>query len=137
MASESTLQLTLLSPERQLVRDVAVTEVTLTGSEGQIQILPGHASMIGTLETGLFGYREASGASEYGVISTGFFEVKDGQVVVMAETAELKGDIDVARARKAQIQAEEMLRDADLDPSKFNKYQLKLERALIRQQVAG
>jgi F-type H+-transporting ATPase subunit epsilon len=135
--TNETLQLTLLSPERQLVQMLAVVEVTLTGSEGQIQILPGHADMMGTLETGIFSYKEPSGAATMGVISTGFFEVKSGAVSVMAETAELKGEIDVGRAKKAQQLAEQTLSEADLEPEKFRKYQLKLQRALIRQHIAG
>lgn len=135
--TEGTLRLTLLSPERQLVRDCLVSEVTLTGSEGQIQILPGHADMIGTLETGVFSYRETSGETETGAISAGFFEVRGGTVTVTAETAEFKAEIDLHRARKAQLEAEEMLKAADLEPAHFHEHQARLERALIRQHVAN
>jgi F-type H+-transporting ATPase subunit epsilon len=134
------MKLSLLSPERKLLDQVEVTSVTLTGSEGMIQILPGHAGMVGTLETGPF-IIEGPGLNEFGVISTGFFEVKqvgDNEVVsVLAETVELKGEIDSSRAKAAQAKAEAGLQDADLDEHKFKKYQLKLSRALIRQQVAG
>lgn len=129
------LKLTILSPERKLLENASAEEVTLFGSEGQIQILPGHAPMIGTLETGVFSYRAAGAPEVSGVISHGFFEVKDDKVRVMAETLELKSEIDVPRAKKAQKLAEDALRDANLDPSQFNKYQLKLQRALVRQQL--
>jgi F-type H+-transporting ATPase subunit epsilon len=131
------LMLTILSPERRLLERAQVEELTLTGSEGEIQILPGHAPMIGTLETGPFRYRETSGGETVGVITSGFFEVKNDEVSLMAETLELRGEIDVNRARKAQVEAEQMLRDADLDEHSFKKYQLKLERAIIRQNIAG
>jgi len=109
----------------------------LTGSEGQIQILPGHAPMIGTLRTGVFRYRSKGQDPVLGVISTGFFRVSGAEVQVMAETVELKSEIDVNRAKRAQKLAEETLQAADLDGHRFNKYQLKLQRSLIRQQVAG
>ena len=131
------MKLTILSPERKLAENMSVDEVTLFGSEGTIQILPGHASMVGTLNTGIFGYKTSGGTEATGFISTGFFEVKDDVVTVMAETLELQGEIDVERAKKAQARAEDALRDAHIDERAFKKYQLKLQRALIRQQVGG
>ena len=86
----ATLKLSILSPEKRLAEEVPVEEVTLNGSEGQIQILPGHAAMVGTLETGEFHYKPVSGSKTGGVISSGFFEVRDDQVHVLAETLELQ-----------------------------------------------
>jgi F-type H+-transporting ATPase subunit epsilon len=131
------VKLSILSPERRLLEGVEVEEVTLPGSEGQIQILPGHATIVGTLETGGFHYRAKAGQQARGFLATGFFEVKGGDVSVMAETLELQGEISVDRAKKAQKAAEDALRDAELEPSKFKKYQLKLQRALVRQQIAS
>ncbi|MCM2323132.1 MAG: ATP synthase F1 subunit epsilon [Oligoflexia bacterium] len=131
------LKLTILSPERKLLEECPVQEVLLPTSEGQIQILPGHAAIVGTIETGVFGYRDAAGHVSTGVVTTGFFEVSGERVTVTAETLELKGEIDVERAKRAQKAAEEALRSADLDSAKFRKYQLKLQRSLIRQQIAG
>lgn len=131
------MNLTVLSPERRLLENVEIDEVTLPTSEGEIQILPGHATMIGNLQTGVFSFRSRSGAPSFGVLSSGFFEVSENSLTVMAETLEMKGEIDVERAKKAQKQAEEMLKAADLDDRQFKKYQLKLIRALVRQQLAS
>jgi F-type H+-transporting ATPase subunit epsilon len=132
-----TIQLTVYSPERKLLEKLSVEYVILTGSEGQLQILPGHSPMIGTLETGLFLYRVPGETETEGVISSGFFEINGDQVTVAAETLELQAEIDVERARKAQQGAEQVLRDAEFDEAKFRKFQLKLQRALIRQQIAA
>jgi F-type H+-transporting ATPase subunit epsilon len=131
------LKLSVLSPERKLIESALVEEVTLPTSEGQIQILPGHATMIGLLETGVVSYRLPDGVTVSGVISTGTFEVKDDLLTVLAETLELAKEIDVARAQRAQKTAEDALRDAALDEHQFKKYQFKLQRALVRQQIAG
>lgn len=134
--SES-LKLTILSPERRLLENAPVTEVLLNTSEGQVQILPGHAAMMGTLETGVFSFRNVDGHVSTGIITTGFFEVHNDRVKVMAETLELQGEIDVERAKRAQKKAEDILRESDLDEHRFRKYELKLQRALIRQQLGG
>lgn len=136
MASE-VLKLTVLTPERRLLLGLNVESVALTGYEGEISILPGHAPMLGNLETGGFSYRSVEGVSTQGVITTGFFEVSKNEVVVLAENLELKGEIDIDRARKAQKRAEDTLKEANIGETDFKKYQLKLFRSLIRQQVAG
>ena len=128
--------LSIITPERCLLKEVQARIVTLNGSEGQIQILPGHAPMIGTLEAGLFSYEAISG-DPTGVISSGFFEVRDDVVTVMAETLELSGEIDVSRAKAAQERAEKTLRDSAFDEAVFRKFQLKLQRSLVRQQAAS
>lgn len=84
------LKLSILSPERRLLENAPVEEVTLNGSEGQIQILSGHAPMVGTLEAGEFHYRNATGQKTTGVIAAGFFEVQDENVYVLAESLELR-----------------------------------------------
>lgn len=133
-----TLKLTILSPERRLTIAVAATSVTLNGSEGQIQILPGHAPMMGTMEMGAFSFVKSGGESGgVGVISNGFFEVTGDSVMVLAETLELKGEIDVVRSKLAQQKAEKALQEAGIDEHRFRKYQLKLQRALIRQQLGS
>ncbi|MGK5087227.1 ATP synthase F1 subunit epsilon [Bdellovibrionota bacterium FG-2] len=131
------LKLTVLSPERRLLSAIAIQELTLTGSEGELQILDGHAPMVGNLETGVFRYHLENGEISFGAISSGFFHVSDNHVTVMAETLELRGEIDLDRAKKAQKLAEDTLRDAALDEHRFRKYQLKLQRALVRQQVGS
>jgi len=130
------LTLHIFGPEKKVVEGRRVAEVTLPGSEGQVQILPGHAAMVGALETGILSYRIEGDAVARAAISTGFFEVADDQVTLTVETLEMGGDVDVDRARRAQANAEKMLQDATLEEHQFKKYELKLQRALIRQQTA-
>jgi F-type H+-transporting ATPase subunit epsilon len=93
--------------------------------------------LLGTLERGVFNYTTPTEGEGSGVISSGFFEVANDQVTVLAETLELKGEIDVARAKEAQKKAEAGLLEAGLDEHRFKKYQLKLQRAIVRQHFAG
>jgi F-type H+-transporting ATPase subunit epsilon len=134
------LLLSLLSPERKIFEKVEVTSVNLPGAEGALQILPGHADFVSTLETGPFSFEAVQSQEDFGksgVISSGFFQVKSGHVIVCAETLEFRGEIDIQRAKKAQEKAQQVLSGAELDEEKFKKYQLKLQRALIRQQEAS
>lgn len=132
----SVLKLSILSPERRLVESLAVQEVILPGSEGEIQILPGHTAIIGTLETGIFQYQSFIETIR-GVISYGFFYLQGDHLQVMAQTLELEGEIDLDRAKQAQKKAEEALEQAHLDASQFKKFELKIRRAIIRQQLGN
>lgn len=129
------LTLNVFSPEKKVLEGRQVSEVTLPGTEGQIQILPGHAAMVGALETGVLSYLVEGQGQARAAISTGFFEVSEDQITLTVETIELSGEVDLERAKKAQANAEKMLQDASLDEGQFRKYELKLQRALVRQQA--
>jgi F-type H+-transporting ATPase subunit epsilon len=131
----STFNLTILAPERKLLQNEPVVSLIITTIEGEIEVLPGHADMISQLCTGRFAYRTSKGDKVTGVISTGFLNVESGSVKVIAETIELAGEIDRNRAKQAQANAEKTLNEAGLDEDAFNKYQLKLQRAIIRQSI--
>lgn len=132
----NTFNLSILAPERILLQDEAVESLIITTAEGEIEVLPGHADMVSTLETGRFVYRTSKG-NVIGVISSGFLNVENGLVKVIAETIELAGEIDLNRAKEAQIKAQKMLTEASLDEHAFKKYQLKLQRSIIRQSLGN
>jgi F-type H+-transporting ATPase subunit epsilon len=127
--------LSILAPERRLIQGEAVVSLLVTTSEGEVEVLPGHANMVAMLETGRFSYTPRGGKPVSGVISSGFLNVEADTVKVVAETIELSGEIDVDRARKAQAEAQKMLNEAALDEKAFKKYQLKLQRAIVRQNI--
>ena len=131
------ITLDIFSPERRLVEGAQIEELTLVSSEGQIQILPGHAAMMGSLHPGIFEYKESSKDSVQGFIATGFFEVSNNRISLMAETLELREEVDTLRAQAAQKEAQKTLSEANLDDARLRKYQLKLQRALIRQQLSS
>lgn len=136
MSTTGELKLSIYSPQRTLVQNVSVKSIVLTGTEGEVEILPEHAPLIGQLATGTFSYLDPQGSVVKGFISTGFYEVTENHVKVTADTLELSHEIDLDRAQKAQKEAEKTLISDALTFESFDKYQLKLQRALVRQQIA-
>lgn len=131
------MKLTILTPERKLIEGVAAEYISLRTGEGQVQILPGHAPIVATLETGPVRYKlSTQGEPVEGVVSSGFMQVSGENVEIVAETLELKEEINLGRAKAAQEKAQKVLSEGGLDAPTFRKYQLKLERSLIRQQLA-
>jgi F-type H+-transporting ATPase subunit epsilon len=129
------LELVVVTPERQLVRE-KVVEVTIPGLEGELGILPGHAPLITELGIGELSYRKsASGERVSLAVIQGFAEVLPDRVTILAETAERAAEIDVARAEAAKARAEERL--ASNDPNiDWDRATVALQRSIIRIQVA-
>jgi F-type H+-transporting ATPase subunit epsilon len=131
------LTLEVVTPIKRVLPATKVRSVTVPGALGEMTILPGHAKLVSILETGVVAFETETGTRQVAAISSGFVEVKDDGVVVLAETLEMAKDIDLERAKRAQSKAEQRLAEKEIDPDQFRKYQLKLQRSLIRQQAAG
>lgn len=127
------LQLEVATPERELVSE-RVSEVELRGKNGYMGILPGHAPLLGELGIGHLTY--VSGRRRwYLAVHSGFLEILEDHVRVLADAAERAEDIDVERARTALRRArEEVLNPpAGMDT---NAALAALERAQTRVDVA-
>lgn len=131
------MKLSILTPERKLLEAVEVSEITVPTQEGIIQILPGHIPFVGVIETGVLKCSVVGKPEQFRAsVSSGFIHVHGDHVEVVAETLELPHEIDRTRARAAQEKAERILREGSLGEAEFKKYQLKLQRSLIRQQLS-
>lgn len=130
------LTLSLVTPAKKILTDVEIGEVFVPTAQGELNILEGHASLMALLDVGVLRYKLAGKSTlEQVVISWGYLEVANNHVTVLAETAETVDMIDVGRAEEALKRAQKALLGADLEQHQFQKYQLKLERAMIRVQV--
>jgi F-type H+-transporting ATPase subunit epsilon len=126
------LRLEVVTPYGSVLKD-EVDEVVLPGSMGELGILPGHTSFVTTLRIGMLSYKK-DGVSGYVFVNSGYLEVNDDNVLVLADSAERSEDIDVERAKAAMKRAEENLkRKKAVD---FAMEQAALERALARIEVA-
>jgi F-type H+-transporting ATPase subunit epsilon len=126
----STIRLELVTPER-LVLSEEVDEVVLPGFEGEFGVLPGHTQYLAILNIGMLWYRKGSAVTKI-ALGGGFAEVNHDRVVVMAETAERAGEIDVERAQRARDRAEASLKELSMDDETYSKAQAALQRALVR-----
>ena len=100
------LRLRLVTPERLLL-DEEVDEVTASGGMGEFGVLPNHITFLSTLEPGKLTYKKGGRAHRLAV-SSGFAEVVDNVVTVLADAAEFAEEIDVERARTALRRAERL-----------------------------
>jgi F-type H+-transporting ATPase subunit epsilon len=99
----------LVTPQRLLL-EAEVTSLQVPGSEGYLGVLAHHAPLITALRPGRLDVRDAKGAMQSYAVSGGFLEVSGNRATVLADTAERKDEIDVARAEACVKRAEERLR---------------------------
>ena len=97
----------LVAVERRLWSGKA-TSVSAQTTEGEIGILPGHEPVLGQLvEGGVVRIRTTDGGLVTAAVHGGFLSVTGTGVSVLAEDAELAGEIDVDAARSALQDADE------------------------------
>ena len=128
------VQLEVVTPYRHVL-STEVESVIIPSTEGYLGIMKNHAPLAG-LRIGVVHYGPAGGDKELMAVSGGFVEVSDNKVTILADTAELSGEIDVLRAEDARRRAEQRLRAREANVA-FTRAQLALERALTRLQAAG
>ena len=129
------LQLEVVTPERRLLSE-QVNSVTVPGRGGEMEILPGHASLISELQSGVLAYDE-EGTTFQIHVSGGFVEVNHDRVSVLAEVAERPDEIDADRARRAREIAEKRLSGQSGAEIDIDRAQAKLMRNLVRLQLAA
>ncbi len=125
------LSITLVTPEKEVVVDPEVDQVNIPGIDGDMGILPNHAPLFTTMRAGRFSYEKGEEVVEL-VVSSGYAEVTENRVTVLAESAEFLHEIDHDRAEAARVAAEKLLQKADLEGEAFKEAQDKLFRALAR-----
>ena len=91
------------------VYDGRADRVTALVARGQITLLPRHAAMLAALEPGEVVVRHR-GREQVLAIGGGFLEIRDDEVIILADTAERAEEIDIARAEAARRRAEVAMR---------------------------
>ena len=119
-----------------LLLEREVKTAILPGSEGDLQILPGHLPVFTALRMGEL-WLDEQGREKVAVFG-GVVEVVDDAVRVLADHAELADKIDLDRARQARERAERRLEKARTDVRiDAARAEAALRRALLRIHVVG
>ncbi len=133
MASEINLEIT--TPSRVIYK-AAVASVTVPGTEGSFQVLFNHAPLISTLEIGLIKVKETAGKEIYFASGGGTVEVKDNNVLILADSLESVENIDVDRAESAKQRAKERLARKSEEKIDVARAESALARSVNRIKIA-
>jgi F-type H+-transporting ATPase subunit epsilon len=128
-------QIDIVTPAKT-VYSGEVQSFTAPGVVGSFQVLFNHAPLLSSIAIGEVKVEDAAGARLRFATSGGFVEVKENKVILLAESAERSDEIDVSRAERSKLRAEERLgkkeKSIDLD-----RAELALLRSINRLKVSS
>ena len=103
----ATIKLEIVTPEAKIFSD-DVDMVTLTGTEGEMGILPQHMPLMTQLVAGEIIVRK-EGENIFLAVGDGFVQVTGDRVAILTDMAIKADDIDEAKANEARQLAEARL----------------------------
>jgi len=134
MADEKTFHLSIATPDRIFYEGDAIM-VELNTTEGQIGVLKDHIPLTSVLSPGVCYIHESEEDIKLCALHGGFVEILQDSMTILAEVAEWPEEIDVERAKEAQIRAERRLSE---NPAGTNiaRATLALKRSVVRIEAA-
>src|SRR5688572_5970113 len=127
------MHLDIVTPDRTVV--VGEThDVIVPGSEGEFEVLPGHAPLLTLLGTGILSFKQA-GKEVQLMVSGGFVEVDGDRIVLMAESAALSGEVVREEANKQLYDAEQKLKQlgaVSVEDENFQTLRAEVDRAAAK-----
>lgn len=127
------LTVEIITGERILYSQDNVDSVVAPGAEGTLGILPGHAKLMSLLAQGELKIRHGD-EEEFFAVFGGFIEVTGEKVIVLADSAERAGEIDIERAAAARQNAETALRNRE-EVADLAEVEAALRRAAVRERI--
>ncbi len=112
----------------------SIEALQITGSEGELGIMPGHAPLLTSLKPGMARIVKKGGDEEVIYISGGMLEVQPNHVTVLADIATRGDDLDEQAAEEAKQRAQEQL-NAHGDDVNYAEAAAELARAVAQLRV--
>jgi F-type H+-transporting ATPase subunit epsilon len=114
--SAMTVNLNVVSAEEELFSG-RIESLQITGSEGELGIMPGHAPLLTSLKPGMARIVKYGGEEEVIYLSGGMLEVQPNNVTVLADIAVRADDLEEQAVLEAKQRAEENINahGADVD----------------------
>jgi len=116
------------TPEKKVVAESELEEISLPAFSGELQILPGHAPLMTTLDAGILRYKLKNGESQNLAISWGYCQISSDGVTVLAETAVNAQEIDSKVVQKHLLENENLMLNQSLDDKQWEKAQHEIAR---------
>ncbi|MFC1612474.1 ATP synthase F1 subunit epsilon [Patescibacteria group bacterium] len=128
------LNLKIVTPEGETFKDT-VDSVTIPTKMGEITVLPNHIPLVSAIMPGEI-IAKKDGKEEYLSISTGFLEVSNNNVTLLADTAEMVESLVEEEILKAKERAEKLLEEKRHESDvQFAEVAAHLEREMARLKV--
>ena len=146
MADAKEFEIEIITPDRVFFSGHG-SMVEMNTTEGEIGCYPMHVPTTVVLDPGIVTIHDARHDSDIpesvrddgtliAAVHTGFAEILNDKVVIMAELAEWPSEIDISRAKAAEKRAEDRLA-AKQEKLDITRAELALKKSLVRQEIKG
>lgn|SRR5262245_10017623 len=125
----------IVTPEK-IVFSEDIESLVIPAERGYLGVLAGHAPLLTTLQSGEITIKGTSKGDLHYATSGGFMEVTPGKAILLTESAEEVGQIDIARAEESKKRAQERLAPAAGKEIDKGRAKAALERAVNRLKIA-
>lgn len=132
MATE--FALSIVAPDKSVTETTAVS-VVIPGSEGYFGVMAGHVPLVAAMKPGLLEYTNGGNERHHVYVGGGFVEVTGARVTVLADEADVAGEVDLAHAEYMLAEARKALRGESSTVPSQNASQ-ELEKAMNRIRAA-
>lgn len=135
------LRCRVLTPRKNVFDDM-VEAVELETTSGRLEIYAGFEPTISPLEVGVMRARGDDGSETSLAVHGGYMDMNGKVLVILADSAEIGGEIDVERARQSLERARALLANVSSDGGEdkqvdIDRAKLAIIRAMTRLRVAG
>ena len=134
MADERAFTLKVITPDR-VFYEGEVIMVELKTTEGEIGVLKNHIPLTCVVDPGLLRIRESDSVVKIAALLSGFVEILQDRVTILAEVVEWPEEIDLGRAEEARVRAERRLAEK-ADKTNMKRAELALQRSVVRIEAA-
>ena len=129
------LNVEIVTPERRMAQ-LSADEVIAPGAEGLFGVRPGHTPYLSLLQPGALTVRDGGNKTVY-FVAGGFVEAGPQAVRVLADSAEVAANIDVAAAKKRIGEAETRLKGFEVTDPRAEEQRPLIVREPRRIEVAA
>lgn len=131
------MDLEIITPEK-VVYEGEVAEIYIKTADGPLGIFPHHINLFSKLVPGELKLK-VSGREEFMALTSGFMEISNNKVTILADYAIPAEQIQVEKAMEAKKRAEEILKrkESKIDEREFAAAEAELAKALVELQVAN
>jgi len=121
----------IVTPEKRIFQG-NIKELTAPGTDGEFGILPEHAPFATALEPGVVTLVKEDGSRDMLAVSGGYIEVTRDKVVLLVESAEREGEVDVETLKRRKTEKENLLKNKDRKDVDYDMIQVTLAREIAQ-----
>jgi F-type H+-transporting ATPase subunit epsilon len=124
------LNIEIITPDKVVFKGEIIS-VTVPGVKGRFQVLKNHAPLVSIFEIGMIEVVTPNKNSSFYATGGGTIEVLNNNVLILADSLELAGDIDIERAESAKQRAKERIEKRE-EGTDLDRAENALKRAVNR-----